>query len=143
MKNAKPKFLNVDLHIESATNLDALSTAMGKRVFVLHSGLVPRGKRHVLVLEISILHKNPDATIQALCKVADTLSPATRRVWDAAQKEFDIGYELRTSERSSRFTLRTDTLQRIVNLGANVAVTYYRGEGSGDPSPASTKRIKS
>jgi hypothetical protein len=41
-------------------------------------------------------------------------------------REFDVGYELRPSDPSSRFLLRPDTLQRVAALGASLAVTYYR-----------------
>ena len=101
---------------------------MGKRVVVLHSESAARVKRHLLRLESARQHKGPDATIHALCAVVEGLSPAARRSWDHARKEFDVGCELRAAERYSRFTLRTDTLERIANLGATLAVTCYRGE---------------
>ncbi len=124
----KPYFLNVDLEIESASSLAPLARAMGKRVVVLHSGPAANTKHHLLVLESSRQHRGPDAAIHALCAAVESLSPAGRRVWDAARKEFDVGYDLRPSERSSRFTLRSDTLKRLANLGATLAVSYYRGE---------------
>jgi hypothetical protein len=123
-----PRFLNVDLDIESASKLNSLVAEMGKRVIVLHSGRVSKTKRHLLILESSPEHNGPDATIHALCKVIESLAPAARRVWDAARKEFNVGYELRPSERYSSFSLRPDTLERIAKLGAKLVVTYYRGE---------------
>jgi len=124
----KARFLNVDLDIESASKLDSLAAAMGKRVVVLHSGPAPKARRHMLTLESSPEHKGPDATIHALCGVVESLSPAARRVWNAARKEFNVGCELRPSERYSCFSLRPDTLERIAKLGAKLLVTYYRGE---------------
>jgi hypothetical protein len=124
----QPYFRNVDLEIESASKLDLLASEMGKRVIVLHSGQVFKSKRHLLVLESSRQHRGPDATIHALCATVESLSPAARRVWQRARREFDIGYELRSSERSSRFTLRPDTLARVARLGVGLAVTYYRGD---------------
>jgi hypothetical protein len=126
----QPYFLNVDLVIESASKIESLFTAMGKRVFVLHSGPGSR-KRHLLALESSREHRSADAAIHALCAVVESLPPAPRRVWStAARKEFDVGYELRASERASRFTLRPDTLERVARLGATLAVTYYRGDAN-------------
>jgi len=120
-------FLNVDLEIESRTKLDSLVAAMGKKVSVLHSG--PGFKRpHLVSLESSREHKSADGTIHALCAVVESLPPAAHRVWNAAHKEFDVGYELRLSERSSHFTLRQDTLERMARLGATLGVTYYPGE---------------
>ena len=124
----QPYFLNVDLEIESASKLDPLAVEMGKRVIVLHSGPASKPKQHLLVLESSRQHRGPDATIHALCLAVERLSPASRRVWNAARREFDVGYELRPSERSSRFTMRSDTLERVARLGASLAVSYYRGD---------------
>ena len=124
----KPYFLNVDLEITTATKLEAVITEMGRHVIVLHSGLAAARKKHLLVLESSRQHAGPDSAIHALCSVIEALSRAARRMLDGARKEFDIGYELRACERFSRFRLRPDTLERIVRLGATLAVTYYRGE---------------
>lgn len=124
----QPHFLNVDLEIESASKLDLLAAEMGKRVAVLHSGPASKTRRHLLVLEISRSYKQPDTVIHALCEVVEDLSPEARRTWDAARKRFDVGYELRPSEQSSRFTLRPDTLERMARLGAGLTVTYYRGD---------------
>jgi hypothetical protein len=128
----KARFLNVDLDINSATKLDSLAAEMGKRVVVLHSGRMSKAKRHLLILESSQEHRGPDATIHVLCGVVESLSPAARRVWNAARKEFNIGYELRPSERYSFFSIRPDTLERIAKLGAKLVVTYYRGESEKD-----------
>ena len=124
----KPHFLNVDLEIESASKLDSLAAEMNEHVVVLHSGPSPKRKRHLLVIESSHQHRGPDATIHALCLAVERLSPASRRVWNMARREFDIGYELRPSERASRFTIRSDTLERVARLGASLAVSYYRGD---------------
>jgi hypothetical protein len=122
-----PWFMNVDLEIDSKSNLDSLALEMRKRVTVLHSGPMGGSKRQLLALETARHYKGPDATIHAFCSVIEKLSPASHRIWKAARKVFDIGYELRPGERLSRFGLRTDTLQRIAKLGATLAVSYYRG----------------
>jgi hypothetical protein len=83
-------------------------------------------------LESARYLKNPDATIHALCSVVESLPPAAQRIWQRARKEFDVGYELRPSERSSRFSLRPDTLERVAKLGATLTVTYYRGDANDD-----------
>jgi len=123
----KPYFLNVDLEIESTAKLNSLAADMGKRVTILYCGPSGTAKRHLLKLENSRQYKGPDAATHALCAIIESLSPAARRVWDAASKVFDIGYELRPNERASRFTLRSDTLQRVASLGATLAVSFYRG----------------
>lgn len=121
-------FRNVDLDVESAAKLDLLVTEMGARVLVLYSGPAGKPKRTLLTVEAYENWKSPDPAIHALCAVAESLSPAAKRIWTAADKVFDVGYELRATEKCSRFKLRPDTLKRVAELGAELAVTYYRGE---------------
>ena len=124
----KPYFCNVDLDIESTTKLDLLIKEMGDRVCVLDSGFLSNKRRYLARLEIADAFAGPDATIHALCSVVDDLSPIARKIWNAARKTFDVGYELRPSERYSAFTLRTDTLKRVVSVGGTLTVTYYHYE---------------
>ncbi len=121
-----PLFLNVDLDIESTSKLDSLASAMGKKVNVLHSG-PGLERRYKLVLEVTGAHEGPDATIHALCAIVEGVPPGARRTWNASRRVFDVGYEIRESERLSHFSLRPDTLERIARLGAFLAVTTYRG----------------
>src|SRR5262249_6954954 len=125
-----PCFLNVDLDIQSRSSLDPLAAELSKRMFVLHSEPSAVGKRNFMRLESCRTHKGPDAAIHAMCSAIEKLSPTMRHIWTAARKEFNVGYELRSSERLSWFTLRADTLQRVANLGACLTVTYYRTEAS-------------
>ena len=121
-------FLNVDLDVESVASLDLLVTEMGERVLVLYSGPAGKPKRTLLTVEACGNRKSPDPAIHALCTVVESLSPAAKRIWAAADKVFDVGYELRATEKCSRFKLRPDTLERVAKLGASLAVTYYRRE---------------
>ena len=132
-----PCFLNVDLDITSRSKLDSLAAAMGNAVIVLYSG--PVQGRHLLVLESSREHIGPDATIRALCTVVEKLPSDARSDWYAAHKEFNVGYELRASELFSQFRLRPDTLHRVANLGATLAVTYYRSDDA-EPDAAPKRR---
>jgi hypothetical protein len=122
--SVRPYFLNVDLEIESASSLDLLAAEMGERVLVLYVG--PVQKHNLLAVESARQHKTPDAAILALCSAVKILSPNAKRLWNAARKEFDVGCEMRPSERSSRFTLRPATLAQVVDLGATLAVTFYQ-----------------
>jgi len=123
----KAHFRNVDLEIRSASKLNPISTAMGTRVIVLYSGPLPQ-KRHFLALESSTQFKGPEETIDALCDVVESMPPSARRIWDRSHRKFHVGYELRSSELMSQFSLNSDILGRISKLGATLAVTYYRGD---------------
>jgi hypothetical protein len=121
-----PQFCNVDLEIESKSALRALAREFGEKVMVMFSGRI-KG-RHCLFVEIAGMRKGPDATILGLCALIEGLSPDGRQVWDAAtRREFDVGYEARlSSHRANHFRIRPATLRRVANLGAGLAVTFYR-----------------
>jgi hypothetical protein len=125
-----PYFLNVDLDIESTTPLRSLAREFGERVSVMYSGRM-KG-RDCLFVEIEIAStlklKSPEKTIHALCMLIESLSPNGRRLWNRAKrKEFDIGFDARfSSHRANRFTIDAKTLRRVTELGASIAVTFYR-----------------
>jgi hypothetical protein len=131
----KPQFLNVDLEIVSRKKLDVLVRELGERVFVLYSGPAPRVKRgkrvqHLLTMEIAggsvMRSRTPDRIIHALCDVIEKLPPVSRRLWDGAERVFDIGYELRPEGKELfQLTLKPDTVERVAALGATIAVTSY------------------
>jgi hypothetical protein len=122
---AAPHFCNVDLDIESRSDLSALKTELGRRVFVLTGGLVRPGF-FLLRLETAKQYDNPDDTICAFCSVLERLSPKGKRAWRSAHKrEFDVGYDLVPNQTASQFSLRTETLRRIAKLGATLGVTLY------------------
>jgi hypothetical protein len=106
--------------------------------------------RHCLFVEIEIAFtlklKTPEKTIHALCALIESLSPNGRRLWDAAKrKEFDIGFDARfSSHRANRFIMDAKTLRRVTELGASIAVTFYREEDiNNGKGQARTKTLKS
>lgn len=120
----KPHFLNVDLVIQSRSNLASLPAEFEKRAYVLHCGRIGGG--YFLAVESNRQFKTPDATVRALCAVVGALSAQGKRLWRSAyRKEFDIGYDLASEGYVSHFKLRPDTLKRITALGATLAVTFY------------------
>jgi hypothetical protein len=122
---AAPHFCNVDLEIESRSDLKILEAELGRKVVVLHGGPVKRGC-FLLRLETGTEYDNPDDTICAFCACLEALSPSGRRAWRSAYKKvFDVGYDVVPSQLASQFSLRTETLKRISNLGAALGVTFY------------------
>jgi hypothetical protein len=121
-----PYFLNVDLDIESTVPLHLLVREFGKRVSIMYSGRM--NGRYCLFVEIAAMYRRPQKTIHALCALIENLSPKGRHLWDAAKrKEFDIGYNARFSSHwANRFLIDTKTLRRVTELGAGIAVTFYR-----------------
>lgn len=125
-------FLNVDLDIESATDLTGLAAELEKGAVILHAGSTGRGKNMLSVvrlesLDLGAVH-GPDAVIHDLCGVIEALSPAGRALWySATVRQFDVGYDAQptSGHPAARFVLRPDTIGRIARLGATLAVTVY------------------
>lgn len=118
-------FLNVDLEIEASFPLDVLEAEMGQAVIALYCG-PGKPKRFLLCLESPRWPRNPDSAAKDLCSVIERLSDKGKRLWKRAQrKEFDVGYEMAEGERAVQASLKHETLQRIVALGATVAFTCY------------------
>ena len=124
MRGLEPEFRNVDLEIVSVSNLQSLAEEMESRVSVLYCGPF-EGRRKLLAIEAGVMVKNPDTAIHALCKVVESLSRDSRRVWDRAKKVFDIGCEMHPSSDAPRIELRADTLARVAALKASIGFTSY------------------
>ena len=141
MKNLEPYFLNVDLDITSVQKLDPIVDGLKRRVVVLYSGPTGKGRTNLLVLESSRTHKNPDAAIHALCSALERLPPDAMAVWQAATKEFNIGYDSPNTEHSTSFRVNKESAQRMMALGITLAVTIYRSE-TGEPTVVKKVRRK-
>jgi len=124
MPGLRPEFRNVDLEIVSISNLESIAEEMGDRVSVLYCGLY-EGRRKLLAVEAAGVVRKPDAAIHALCKVIESLSPESRRIWDRAKKVFDIGCDLHPAPNAPRIELRPDTQVRAAALGAAIGFTAY------------------
>jgi hypothetical protein len=128
---AAPDFLNVDLDIESKTDLKVLEAELGRKVYVLPGGPVSPGC-FLLRLEILPQHKNPDDTICAFCSLLEGLSPKGKRAWRSAhKKEFDVGHNVAQGHAASQFSLRAETVKRLSALGATLGLTFYNHATSG------------
>jgi hypothetical protein len=122
-----PHFCNVDLDIEfkDKEDLKVLKAEVRRKVVVLVGGPVSPGC-FLLRLEIVPEYENPDDTICAFCSLLEGLSVKGKHAWRSAhKKEFDVGYDADRSQHASQFSLRTDTLNRLSNLGATLGVTFY------------------
>jgi hypothetical protein len=120
-----PHFCNVDLDIESKSDLTILKTELGRHVIDLGPGPVSPGN-FLLRLETVPEYETPDDTIGAFCSLLERLSPKGKRAWRSAhKKEFDVGHDVVRDGIASRFSLHADTLKRLSSLGATLGITFY------------------
>ena len=128
-----PQFLNVDMDVESARNLDPLVEAFGRRVIVLHRE--HRRGRHFATLELSRQPRGPNAAIQSFVKLVEHLPPRARALWNGSRRRvFDIGVDVGKGGHIPVIALSEDTVARASTVGARVLVTCY------PPLPASPRR---
>ncbi len=128
-------FLNVDLEIESKTDLASLAAALEPDAFALYCGPVADG--YLLNLELNSASADtdgPDERIHKLCQLIEALSPAGRQGWQyACRRTFDVGFDATTEHMAARFSLRTDSLERIAGLGATLTVSVYNADPKRGP----------
>jgi hypothetical protein len=116
-------FLNVDLELEGASDLDALVEALGD-VFVLHRTTEPP---FVANLEMEpAVGMDFDATLSALLDRVEKLDERARRLWEqCTARRFDVGIQSGLEPHSSQYVLSVPLLQRLTAVGADVVVTVY------------------
>jgi hypothetical protein len=140
---ALPNFCNVDLDIESKFDLTVLQAELGRNVIDLGPGPVSPGC-FLLRLETVPEYQTPDDTICAFCSLLERLSPKAKQAWHSAhKKEFDVGHDVVQGQLASRFSLRTETLNRLSALGATLGITFYnpsKSEQNGPSKPLPPKR---
>jgi hypothetical protein len=128
-------FLNVDLEIESSSDLAPLAAELEPDACALYCG--PAAVGYLLNLELNSRSADtdgPDERIHKLCQLVEALSPAGRQGWQSASRRtFDVGYDATTAHMAARFALRTDTLERIARMGATLTVTVYRADPEARP----------
>jgi hypothetical protein len=119
--------LNADLDIESAHELTPLARELDPKAVVLHCHQFDR-RWFMTVESLSWEPGAADQRIHELCHLIERLSPAGRALWySATKREFDVGYDTNHGGLLlTRFALRSDTVGRIAQLGATLAVSVYR-----------------
>jgi hypothetical protein len=130
MTRTPPRFLNVDLDLESRGPLDLLADALPS-LTVMASFRVRR--KYVLCLEGAWLSITPDQTLRRLTRAVASLSGEPRRLWKRASKRcFNIGFDC-GDVRLPPFHIQSTTIEAVSKLGASVEITLY---------PAATPRTR-
>lgn len=118
-----PKFLNVDLDIKSRMNLDGVAAGLGRNVMEIHSGRI--GTRYWKRFELVPEPTDPDRAIRRFAALVKALRGQTRRTWNQAAKELDIGIEAGTEVASGEWALRDMTVQTLARIGTRLRITVY------------------
>jgi hypothetical protein len=108
------RYLNVDLEIESKSDLSKIVEEFGDDVSVLYCGEM-RGYQHAS-FEISANIADADETINHFCLLVEGLPKDARE---------DVGFESGTSPQNFRSEIRASTVQRVAAIGASIIITIY------------------
>jgi len=121
MPRSVPRFLDVDIDVESREPLQGLANALP--LIVLFSSKVRRN--YVMSLEGTWPALSLDQTLRRLTKMISALSGEPMRLWRRASKRsFNIGFAC-GSDRAPPFSIDSATVERIAAVGGNIEVTLY------------------
>jgi hypothetical protein len=118
------RYLNVDLEIESKSDLSKIVEEFGEDVSILYCGEM-RGYQHAS-FEIPANPAGADETINDFCFLVEQLTKEARKIWEGCcSRVFDVGYESGTSPQNFRSEIRASTVQRVAAIGASIVITIY------------------
>jgi hypothetical protein len=118
-----PRFMNVTLVIYSKTDLEPLTSAIGKKMFVLYLGREHGAYKACLMANRS--GKSPESEIRAFCKIIRGLPPSALKLWHGAKSRmFDVGIDFEPSG-TYWFEISQETVADLAKLQAQIAVTVY------------------
>jgi hypothetical protein len=121
------RFLNVDLDIWSASPLDPIVRAFGRKVVVLHAGKEGRG-RYGAHLELTRSGRSEDADrlIRGFVRLIKKLPPRARASWNRARRrDFNLGIQAASRPYSYELPVRPETLDGVASVNARLVVTVY------------------
>ena len=120
-------FLNVDLDVNSRSNLQPLVAGLGRRILVLHAGR--RGRTYSAHFELAWAPKSADAAVRGFAALIRSLPKPERRLWDRATvRDFNIGVQAATQPHYYEIRLAQETVKIVSALKARIVVTIYAAE---------------
>ena len=128
-RSNETRFLNVDLEVSSAAELDWLVEEFGEDVSNLYCG--PAQGHFLATFEARPFSGDANTLIEHLCGLVEALADERRQVWDQAfLKIFDIGYEAGDEPRAYQSDLRPETIAAVARIGASLRITIYPASDS-------------
>ena len=132
-REGETEFLNVDLDILSASPLESLVSAFGKKVAVLYVG--GERRRYKASLELASFSRTADATIRRLAKLIEALPKPARRIWDQAHSRvFNIGIRGGHQPVSREWLVGMAAVAAVARVRGSIMITVYAAE-----APASAR----
>jgi uncharacterized protein DUF6968 len=118
----KQFFVNVDLDIDSAVDPAPLVRALEPFAYSLER---PVG-RASFELNVPVAPTSPEPLIREFIRLVGNMSLEARALWDGASRRvFDVGFQSLRQPFSETHPLSVDTLTKVAEVGAEIAVTVY------------------
>jgi hypothetical protein len=118
-----PRFLNVDVDVESREPLDDLVAAMPSMAVLRNLRI---GRKYYLSFE-GPWFKNaptPDEVLRRLTKAIGALRGEPRRLWRTAlRREFNLGFD--GGEDQIAYEIPSNTVESVARLGGSIGLTLY------------------
>jgi hypothetical protein len=120
----KTEFLNIDLDLAGAAELDELAQALSPTLIVVHR---EPGR---VSLELSHQPRDADRAIVELAGVLTQLTPEAQTIWNNCNsREINIGIQAGSEPHEARFTISRESISLVTGLRADVVVTIYANGG--------------
>jgi len=120
----KPQFLNIDLDLESTSDLSPVIEDFGDDVILMHRETVNGISR--ASLELAGKQGSADYLFAEYLRLVDSLSESGRRAWDAcSSRVFDLGFESGTELNAIHEKLGPETVQELARVEGSIVVTVY------------------
>jgi len=114
-------FLNVDLDLTFEGDISPLVLAFGSSLTEMHR------REGFAVFELrDIQPRDADEAIEEYWKLARTLTPLARAIWDCCRKRtMNVGVDAPAGH-SVDFAISGESVGRLRELGADIVLTVYR-----------------
>jgi hypothetical protein len=120
-KGMEARYLNIDLIIESDSDITALSSYFEGKVFFLWN------KTNSIGLETNLIDTTqPEEDMLELLNFIEALPSDLKIMWDNCKKKvMDIGYECGTMEVPIDSFIKSETIKRLAKLNCAINIRIY------------------
>lgn len=122
---SQTRYLNVDLDIAGAFDLDNIIRELEPFAFVLNPGPQP-----FATLELHEQCETPEAAVTAFHRAITALSADARSAWsNLDRRTLNIGFQAGSKPYSTEFALSSGAIDLIAAISAEVVFTIYGSDG--------------
>jgi len=115
-------FLNIDLDIESSTDISPLIQEWGNRISVHRNEEIDGVFYGSFETSCSGVHRIIDEYVSLI----NGLSHTSRIIWDTAQRrDFDFGYESGSEPNNYHSRIESEYINKLAKVGGSVVISIY------------------